>query len=376
MAMKIALQETRATVITGILSNIQDISSMDLATAEDTHSFLKSTWAKFDNKQLLVLAQVERLLDLPSVKTRTSQALHRIVNIVESSFSAIEALGCPVEHWGPIVLQRASSALDAKTREDWEHYLGASSELPPYQRLLTFISTAARALEHIEGHKDHKMSSRTSHGQKASPSRSFAKVLNLGPQTSQHPAPKPQTSQHSAATQKTSQRQPATPQTPDRPSQGHSMPFIQDLSNNCCYCRQRHYLAFCPQFSSLSRKARVEVVMEARLCFNCLGRHNIRQCRSTRRCNICGGQHHTLIHQEHRTSSTKLKTSQMRARSSRPISNTTMSSQRLPSSSSTPLLSDALSHQLSRRKSSQKRSSHKQLSHSRSSSSSTPASSS
>ncbi|KAI4480019.1 hypothetical protein M0802_014303 [Mischocyttarus mexicanus] len=88
-------------------------------------------------------------------------------------------------------------------------------------------------------------------------------------QTSQQPAPKPQTSQ----------QQPVTLQTSERPSQGHSLLFIPDLSNNCCYCRQWHYLALCPQFNSLSRMARVEVVVGARLCFNCLRRHNVRQCR-------------------------------------------------------------------------------------------------
>ncbi|KAI4483423.1 hypothetical protein M0802_013407 [Mischocyttarus mexicanus] len=210
---------------------------------------------------------------------------------------------------------------------------------------------------------------------------SYANVLNIGPQSSPRPVTKPQTSQQPASRPHTSpqpaprpqasQWQPATPQT----SQGQSLPFIQDLSNNCCYCRQRHYLAFCPQFSSLSRKDRVEVVVEAQLSFNCLGRQNVRQCRSTRRCNICGAQNHTLIYQEHRTSSTKPKASQVRSRSSITISNTTMSSQRLPLSSSTPSLSDAPSHQPARQKSSQKRSSHKQPSHSRSFSSSTPASS-
>ncbi|KAI4483503.1 hypothetical protein M0802_013328 [Mischocyttarus mexicanus] len=210
---------------------------------------------------------------------------------------------------------------------------------------------------------------------------SYANVLNIGPQSSPRPVTKPQTSQQPASRPHTSpqpaprpqasQWKPATPQT----SQGQSLPFIQDLSNNCCYCRQRHYLAFCPQFSSLSRKDRVEVVVEAQLSFNCLGRQNVRQCRSTRRCNICGGQNHTLIYQEHRTSSTKPKASQVRSRSSITISNTTMSSQRLPLSSSTPSLSDAPSHQPARQKSSQKRSSHKQPSHSRSFSSSTPASS-
>ncbi|KAI4475031.1 hypothetical protein M0802_015323, partial [Mischocyttarus mexicanus] len=165
-----------------------------------------------------------------------------------------------------------------------------------------------------------------------------------------------------------SQPQAATPPA----SQGQSPSFIPDLSNNYCYCKRQHYLAFCPKFASLSRKERVEVVMEKRLCFNCLGRHNVRQCRSTRRCKTCGEPHHTLIHPGHLAISTKPKASQVRSSSSSIISSATMSSQRLPLSSSTPSLSDAPAHRRSRWRSHRKRSSHIQSSHSRSSSLSTP----
>ncbi|KAI4475233.1 hypothetical protein M0802_015237, partial [Mischocyttarus mexicanus] len=323
---------------------------------------------RFENKRLLALAHAKKLLNFPPVKPRTSHGLHQLVNVIESSLSAIQALGCPVEQWGLIVLQRASSALDAKTREDWEHHLGSSTEIPPYRRLLSFISAAARALEHIESHREHEKatSSRTSRAQRASPARSYAEVLNLGPQSSPRPVPKSQTSQQPAPSKQTSPQRAATPPA----SQGQS--FIPDLSNNCCYCKRQHYLAFCPKFASLSRKEKVEVVTEKRLCFNCLGRHNVRQCRSTRRCNTCGEPHHTLIHPGHLAISTKPKASQVRSSSSSIISSATMSSQRLPSSSSTPSLSDAPAHQQSRRRSQRKRSSHIQSSHSRSSSSSTP----
>ncbi|KAI4472723.1 hypothetical protein M0802_016545 [Mischocyttarus mexicanus] len=343
------------------------ISNLRLS-ADAFETAWKRLVGRFENKRLLALAHVERLLNLPPVKPRTSHGLHQLVNIIESSLSAIEALGCPVEQWGLIVLQRASSALDPKTREDWEHHLGSSTEIPPYRRLLSFISAAARALEHIESHREHEKatSSRTSRAQRASPARSYAKVLNLAPQSSPRPVPTSQTSQQPAPSKQTSPQRAATPPA----SQGQS--FIPDLSNNCCYCKRQHYLAFCPKFTSLSRKERVEVVTEKRLCFNCLGRHNVRQCRSTRRCNTCGEPYHTLIHPGHLAISTESKASQVRSSSSSIISSATMSSQRLPSSSSTPSLSDAPAHQQSRRRSQRKRSSHIQSSHSRSSSSSTP----
>ncbi|KAI4476611.1 hypothetical protein M0802_014845 [Mischocyttarus mexicanus] len=298
------------------------ISNLRLS-ADAFETAWKRLVGRFENKRLLALAHVERLLNLPPVKPRTSHGLHQLVNIIESSLSAIEAVGCPVEQWGLIVLQRASSALDAKTREDWEHHLGSSTEIPPYRRLLSFISAAARALEHIESHREHEKatSSRTSRAQRASSARSYAKVLNLAPQSSPRPVSKSQTSQQPAPSKQTSPQRAATPPA----SQGQS--FIPDLSNNCCYCKRQHYLAFCPKFASLSRKERVEVVTEKRLCFNCLGRHNVRQCRSTRRCNTCGEPHHTLIHPGHLAISTKPKASQVRSSSSSIISSATIISE-------------------------------------------------
>ncbi|KAI4484392.1 hypothetical protein M0802_013101 [Mischocyttarus mexicanus] len=105
------------------------------------------------------------------------------------------------------------------------------------ESLLSYITSTARALEHIETHRTYREASKTSQEPKATPARAFAKVLKLGSQL--------------VAEQR---------QASDKP-QGHSLPFIPDLSNNCCYCRQRHYLVFCPIFNSLSLKDRIKVVV-------------------------------------------------------------------------------------------------------------------
>ncbi|XP_029164465.1 uncharacterized protein LOC114935741 [Nylanderia fulva] len=41
---------------------------------------------------------------------------------------------------------------------------------------------------------------------------------------------------------------------------------------------------------------RKEVIISKNLCFNCLGPHQIKSCRSTKRCRLCHKQHHSTLH--------------------------------------------------------------------------------
>ena len=41
--------------------------------------------------------------------------------------------------------------------------------------------------------------------------------------------------------------------------------------------------------------ARIEIIKQQRLCFNCLAHHRVSQCSSKNRCRKCGGKHHTSI---------------------------------------------------------------------------------
>ncbi|XP_043496480.1 uncharacterized protein LOC122520485 [Polistes fuscatus] len=268
---------------------------------------------------------------LPRIKERSSGSLHKIINIVTSSLSALETLGCSVDQWDHILVHQVGLALDDKTREDWETRLGTSREFPPLEQLLSHLTSTARALEHIE----------------TPPTRSYARALNIKVSATT-PA---STSQSSGSSQL---------KMDERTIKKHPMPFIDDLSNTCTYCSHRHYIAFCPLFKHLSQHKKEKVIAEYRLCYNCLGRYNVRQCRSNRRCNECGDRHHTLIHLEKRTSPSSRtsppsprtsppspRTSPPKSRSSLPISRssstlseTTQTSQRVSPSQSSRASSD------------------------------------
>ena len=64
----------------------------------------------------------------------------------------------------------------------------------------------------------------------------------------------------------------------------------------CQQCGESHQLWKCGQFGMKTVKERMDFVKTQRLCFNCLGSHQVRQCNSRLRCRECGKNHHTMLH--------------------------------------------------------------------------------
>ena len=63
---------------------------------------------------------------------------------------------------------------------------------------------------------------------------------------------------------------------------------------SCNLCREQGHLAMnCTKFATA--EARLSVVKKNKLCFNCLGRHKIAECKSTSNCRKCKKRHHTSI---------------------------------------------------------------------------------
>ncbi|XP_014614876.1 PREDICTED: uncharacterized serine-rich protein C215.13-like [Polistes canadensis] len=251
---------------------------------------------------------------LPRIKERSSGSLNKIINIVTSSLSALETLGCPINQWVHILVLQVVLALDDKTREDWETRLGTSREFLQLDKQMSHLTSTAGALEPIETRRSYEEFKRTSLRPKSAATRSYARSLNVKAEATT-PTPISQSTRSSQSS------------LDKRPIKKHPMRFITDLSNTCSYCSHKHYIAFCPLFKSLSQQKKEKVIAESRLCYNSLGRHNVRQCRSTRRCNQCGDRHHTLIHTEKRMTSSRTfppttRTSPPSSRTSPPMTKT------------------------------------------------------
>ena len=62
---------------------------------------------------------------------------------------------------------------------------------------------------------------------------------------------------------------------------------------SCVYCKGNHTAMTCETHKDVP--ARIEVIKQQRLCFNCLAHHRVSQCNSKNRCRKCGSKHHTSI---------------------------------------------------------------------------------
>ena len=76
--------------------------------------------------------------------------------------------------------------------------------------------------------------------------------------------------------------------TPPKPN-GKRPPTHQ----GCAYCKGKHNSLECTVVQDPSR--RHTIIQEARLCFNCLGRHRVAECRSKNCCRMCHRKHHTSL---------------------------------------------------------------------------------
>lgn len=231
----------------------------NLPLADDSFA---SAWdllvARFENKRLLISAQVDRLFRINTISQRSAKDLNSLLNTTSEALNALNALGAPTHHWDHLLVHLITQRLDSITREAWEVKLGSSTEPPSYQALRTFLTGRARALESIEiGAADLPSTSASSTTRKATITPNAARV-------------------HVST---------ASTLTSSEPS-------------GCSLCAEPHYIVTCPRFRDMSATARRNHVIEKRLCFNCLGRHNASACQNEKRCRECGNKHHTMIHQQ------------------------------------------------------------------------------
>ena len=61
----------------------------------------------------------------------------------------------------------------------------------------------------------------------------------------------------------------------------------------CVYCDEPHKPVICTKLKT--SEDRTELVKKKRLCFNCLGKHQVSKCSSSKRCLKCNRKHHTSI---------------------------------------------------------------------------------
>ncbi|XP_015120965.1 uncharacterized protein LOC107043827 [Diachasma alloeum] len=236
---------------------------------------------RYENKRLLITAHLDQLLNPAPMKTHGASDLNLLTSSVSEALSALKALDQPTDHWGPIVVHVLTRRLSNKLREAWENKIGASTEYPTHEHLLDFLQGRSRAMDTLEvGSSVHTSNDASRPSQLSVQTRS---MTNSSAKVNQASV--------SSHAQQSAQKSPSPAQIQSTKSTSWA-----NAGYPCSYCKMDHYIASCSGFKSLTPTARKEVVERLYLCYNCLGKHSIRVCQTTRTCRTCQERHHSLLH--------------------------------------------------------------------------------
>lgn len=67
----------------------------------------------------------------------------------------------------------------------------------------------------------------------------------------------------------------------------------EQINKPCVFCKDVHAPTNCTKVTDVER--RMQIVKQDKLCFNCLGKHRVSECKSRKSCKICNRRHHTSI---------------------------------------------------------------------------------
>ena len=209
---------------------------------------------RFQNKRYLVTAQLTLLNALPTVKSESSTELKRLFYGTWDVVGALAALERPVTTTDWLV-NMTVDRLDEQSRREWESSLGLCTEPPSLDALRVFIETRIHTVEALENQRDPPVEDKQKFAKGTATKGSAAKGASV-----------------------------------------HQVVATPSTSKACGLCKGFHYLLYCYKFKGQDASAKKATVERLQQCLNCLGKHQIDNCQSSKRCLKCAEQHHTCLH--------------------------------------------------------------------------------
>lgn len=211
---------------------------------------------QFDHKRKIAHTYMKKMLEQQPLQNENANDLRDFISTVKDCMISLENLGLPVDKWDYVLLYNLQSKIPQTTNMKWEEELGASRDIPKFNKFLEFLESRFRTLEMIEI-----------------------------PPTESKPHQKAFHTQSTANSSTSTVKK--TQSTTER----------QDFRKECGICGKEHATARCKTFLNNTPENRRELAEIHKLCFNCLGSsHSISVCYSTKACSYCQQQHHTLLH--------------------------------------------------------------------------------
>ena len=216
--------------------------------------FETDIWNKlvnYKNNKRIINAYVDSLLNLKPLQTESAAGIQRLISEVTNNVESLKSMGAPIKHWDYLLVPIIINKVDSETRRHWEDKTSDSTEPATYEELSTFLKHRLTALTAVE----------TNH-------------------------------QSSKSQQKNSGRRfPISVQTANVNSKNSTNNF------KCFICNDNHYISYCNKFKASNPTERLETVRKLNSCYNCLGKHLLRDCKSSKVCQTCKSRHHTLLHE-------------------------------------------------------------------------------
>ncbi|XP_036147020.1 uncharacterized protein LOC118647026 [Monomorium pharaonis] len=224
-------------------------------TEENFERAWESVKSHYENKRLLVRAYLTTFTSLPPMKSDSVDDLRAIFHGVVTTVGALEGIGRPISNSMDLFVHLVVELLDPRTRLAWESSLGRSAVPPSYEELHDFLHEQLVTQE-------------------------VFRITKPGVDSG-----KPAGKQIKHARSNVSRRSKVE-------SRGH-----------CPLCKGDHFVMTCEQYKQKSARERRDLANAHRLCWNCLGRHQVSDCPSTRNCGKCSARHNTTLHDAFATSS-------------------------------------------------------------------------
>ncbi|XP_046435968.1 uncharacterized protein LOC124187824 [Neodiprion fabricii] len=236
---------------------LQLIKNISL-TAENFPRAWETLVSRYENKRLLTDSHLATLFAIPRVTKKSSSELKSLHSNTCEALGALELLDSPEKLGDHIIVHMTIRKLDPASLEEWEKSVSEKLEPPSFEELKAFLIGRIHTLEAVEQAHAHNQ------------------ITTSKPHSSQGRSNLQTTRSHTA----------------------------QSKEQSCACCKGNHYIAFCSIFRDKSLDQRREVVSAKKLCFNCLGPHQQKDCRFNKTCRVCNGRRHSLLHRNSSSIST------------------------------------------------------------------------
>ncbi|XP_075150695.1 uncharacterized protein LOC142224793 [Haematobia irritans] len=193
---------------------------------------------RYENKRVLVIAQLKILFNLAPVLKESGPSIKQLQRTMNDCIPNLSLLGIDTKNWDVIFVFICYTRLPEVTLGHWEQSQGSSSDLPKWETMDKFLTAWYQILESVFGIKG-------AHN-----------ISTSGPSYVKKPtSPKRKSSTNSNGNRSFKSFATTVPSNPQQ---------------KCPLCSESHPLRLCEEFLRMSVNNRLETVKRLECCTNCL----------------------------------------------------------------------------------------------------------